>query len=419
MNKLKYIQTLGIKAKKASRELSLLTEEKKNSVLKHFYTNIKNNTNLILKANKIDITNSTKNKIKENLIDRSLLNKERIKYILNSIQEVISLKDPTHKIIAKWKRPNGLIINRITMPIGVLGVIYEARPNVTSDVSVLSFKSGNSAILRGGKEALQSNIVISNLFRSSLKKNKINQDCIQLVNNTDRKIVDLMLSKMSNYIDIIIPRGGKGLVKKVLELSSVPTIGHLEGLCHVYIDNQYDYNQAEKIVLNSKLRRTSICGAAETLLINKSVKKNDIYKILNALKANGCKIIGDSNIRKIFKNCYLAKEKDWSTEYLDSKISVKLVKNIDEAISHIKKYGTNHTECIISKNKKNIKKFERNVESSIIMTNASTQFADGYEFGLGSEVGISTNKMHPRGPVGLEQLVSYKYVVNGKGQTRP
>lgn len=419
MNKLKYIQTLGIKAKKASRELSLLTEEKKNSVLKSFYTNIKNNTNLILKANKIDITNSTKNKIKENLIDRSLLNKERIKSILNSIQEVISLKDPTHKIIAKWKRPNGLIINRITMPIGVLGVIYEARPNVTSDVSVLSFKSGNSAILRGGKEALQSNIVISNLFRSSLKKNKINQDCIQLVNNTDRKIVDLMLSKMSNYIDIIIPRGGKGLVKKVLELSSVPTIGHLEGLCHVYIDNQYDYNQAEKIVLNSKLRKTSICGAAETLLINKSVKKNDIYKILNALEANGCKIIGDSNIRKIFKNCYLAKEKDWSTEYLDSKISVKLVKNIDEAISHIKKYGTNHTECIISKNKKNIKKFERNVESSIIMTNASTQFADGYEFGLGSEVGISTNKMHPRGPVGLEQLVSYKYVVNGKGQTRP
>ncbi len=419
MNKLKYIQTLGIKAKKASRELSLLTEEKKNSVLKSFYTNIKNNTNLILKANKIDITNNTKNKIKENLIDRSLLNKERIKSILNSIQEVISLKDPTHKIIAKWKRPNGLIINRITMPIGVLGVIYEARPNVTSDVSVLSFKSGNSAILRGGKEALQSNIVISNLFRSSLKKNKINQDCIQLVNNTDRKIVDLMLSKMSNYIDIIIPRGGKGLVKKVLELSSVPTIGHLEGLCHVYIDNQYDYNQAEKIVLNSKLRRTSICGAAETLLINKSVKKNDIYKILNALEANGCKIIGDSNIRKIFKNCYLAKEKDWSTEYLDSKISVKLVKNIDEAISHIKKYGTNHTECIISKNKKNIKKFERNVESSIIMTNASTQFADGYEFGLGSEVGISTNKMPPRGPVGLEQLVSYKYVVNGKGQTRP
>ncbi len=419
MNKLKYIQTLGIKAKKASQDLSLLTENKKNSVLESFYKKIQSNCNLILKANKSDIINSRKNKLKENLIDRSLLNKDRIKSMLDSIEEVISFKDPTHKTIARWKRPNGLVINRVTMPIGVLGVIYEARPNVTSDVAVLSFKSGNSAILRGGKEAIQSNIAISNLFRSSLKKNKVNQDCIQLVNNTDRKIVDLMLSKMSGYIDIIIPRGGKGLVKKVLQLSSVPTIGHLEGLCHVYLDNYYDYKKAEKVVFNSKLRRTSICGAAETFLIHQSVKKNDIYKILNKLYINGCKIIGDKNIRKIFKNSSIAKEKDWSTEYLDSKISVKLVHNIDEAINHIKKYGTNHTECIISKNKKNIKKFERNVESSIIMTNASTQFADGYEFGLGSEVGISTNKMHPRGPVGLEQLVTYKYVVNGKGQIRP
>lgn len=344
---------------------------------------------------------------------------KRIKSILNSIEEVISFKDPTHKVIAKWKRPNNLIINRVTMPIGVLGVIYEARPNVTSDVAILSFKSGNSAILRGGKEALESNITISNLFRSSLKKNNISQDCIQLVNNTDRKIVDLMLSKMSDYIDIIIPRGGKSLVKKVLKLSKVPTIGHLEGLCHVYLDNQYHYNTAEKLIINSKLRRTSICGAAETLLIHKSVKKNDIYKILKKLKIQGCKIIGDKKIKKIFEESILARENDWSTEYLDSKISVKIVNNLNEAIDHINKYGTNHTECIISKNKKNIKDFERRIGSSIIMTNASTQFADGYEFGLGSEVGISTNKMHPRGPVGLEQLVTYKYIVNGKGQTRP
>ena len=348
-----------------------------------------------------------------------MLNKERIKSILNSIEEVISFKDPTHKVIAKWKRPNNLIINRVTMPIGVLGVIYEARPNVTSDVAILSFKSGNSAILRGGKEALQSNIIISNLFRSSLKRNNINQDCIQLVNNTDRKIVDLMLSKMSDYIDIIIPRGGKSLVKKVLELSKVPTIGHLEGLCHVYLDNQYNYDTAEKLIINSKLRRTSICGAAETLLIHKSVKKNDVYKILRKLNIKGCKIIGDKKIKKIFKGSILAKENDWSTEYLDSKISVKIVNDLKEAINHIKKYGTNHTECIISKNKNNIKTFEKNISSSIVMTNASTQFADGYEFGLGSEVGISTNKMHPRGPVGLEQLVTYKYIVNGKGQIRP
>ena len=419
MSKLNYIRSLGTKAKKASEELSVLSENKKNAVLKSFYLNIKQNVNKILKANKIDIVSSKKNKLKDNLIDRSMLNKERIKSILNSIEEVISFKDPTHKVIAKWKRPNNLIINRVTMPIGVLGVIYEARPNVTSDVAILSFKSGNSAILRGGKEALQSNIIISNLFRSSLNRNNINEDCIQLVNNTDRKIVDLMLSKMSDYIDIIIPRGGKSLVKKVLELSKVPTIGHLEGLCHIYLDNQYNYDTAEKLILNSKLRRTSICGAAETLLINKSVKKNDVYKILRKLNIKGCKIIGDKKIQKIFKGSILAKENDWSTEYLDSKISVKVVNDLKEAINHIKKYGTNHTECIISKNKNNIKNFEKNISSSIVMTNASTQFADGYEFGLGSEVGISTNKMHPRGPVGLEQLVTYKYIVNGKGQIRP
>ena len=419
MSKLNYIRSLGVKAKKASEELSVLSENKKNAVLKSFYLNIKKNVNKILKANKKDIISSKKNKLKDNLIDRSMLNKERIKSILSSIEEVISFKDPTHKIIAKWKRPNNLIINRVTMPIGVLGVIYEARPNVTSDVAILSFKSGNSAILRGGKEALQSNIIISNLFRSSLNRNNINEDCIQLVNNTDRKIVDLMLSKMSDYIDIIIPRGGKSLVKKVLELSKVPTIGHLEGLCHIYLDNQYNYDTAEKLILNSKLRRTSICGAAETLLINKSVKKNDVYKILRKLNIKGCKIIGDKKIQKIFKGSILAKENDWSTEYLDSKISVKVVNDLKEAINHIKKYGTNHTECIISKNKNNIKSFEKNISSSIVMTNASTQFADGYEFGLGSEVGISTNKMHPRGPVGLEQLVTYKYIVNGKGQIRP
>ena len=251
MSKLNYIRSLGVKAKKASEELSVLSENKKNAVLKSFYLNIKKNVNKILKANKKDIISSKKNKLKDNLIDRSMLNKERIKSILNSIEEVISFKDPTHKIIAKWKRPNNLIINRVTMPIGVLGVIYEARPNVTSDVAILSFKSGNSAILRGGKEALQSNIIISNLFRSSLNRNNINEDCIQLVNNTDRKIVDLMLSKMSDYIDIIIPRGGKSLVKKVLELSKVPTIGHLEGLCHIYLDNQYNYDTAEKLILNS------------------------------------------------------------------------------------------------------------------------------------------------------------------------
>lgn len=419
MNKYKYIETLGKKAKVASEELSNLSEHKKNEVLKQFHSKVKKNTNLILKANKIDILNSKKNKLSDNLIDRSLLNKDRIKSILNSIEEVISFKDPSNQIIAKWKRPNGLVINRMTIPIGVLGVIYEARPNVTSDVSILSFKSGNCAILRGGKEAIQSNIMISNLFRSSLKQKKINQDCIQLVNNTDRAIVDLMLSKMEKYIDIIIPRGGKGLVKKVLDLSNVPTIGHLEGLCHIFLDKKFKISNAVNLILNSKLRRTSICGAAETLLIHKSANKKFVIEILNKLNDAGCKIMADKNIIKIFPKAKLAKEKDWNTEYLDAKISVKFVNDVDEATRHIKKYGTNHTECIISDDKNVINKFIKNVISSIVMVNASTQFADGYEFGLGSEVGISTNKMHPRGPVGLEQLVTYKYIVNGKNHIRP
>ena len=419
MNKYKYIEALGKKAKVASEELSNLSEHKKNEVLKQFHSKVKKNTNLILKANKIDILNSKKNKLSDNLIDRSLLNKDRIKSILNSIEEVISFKDPSNQIIAKWKRPNGLVINRMTIPIGVLGVIYEARPNVTSDVSILSFKSGNCAILRGGKEAIQSNIMISNLFRSSLKQKKINQDCIQLVNNTDRAIVDLMLSKMEKYIDIIIPRGGKGLVKKVLDLSNVPTIGHLEGLCHIFLDKKFKISNAVNLILNSKLRRTSICGAAETLLIHKSANKRFVIEILNKLNDAGCKIVADKNIIKIFPKAKLAKEKDWNTEYLDAKISVKLVNDVDDATRHIKKYGTNHTECIISDDKNIINKFIKNVTSSIVMVNASTQFADGYEFGLGSEVGISTNKMHPRGPVGLEQLVTYKYIVNGKNHIRP
>ncbi len=419
MNKLSYIQSLGKKAVTAANELGKVTEKKKNDVLYSFFKKIKSNTNTIIKFNKIDIATSRKNKIKENLIDRSLLNKDRIKSILNSIEEVISFKDPTNRILAQWTRPNGLKIKRVSMPIGVLGIIYEARPNVTSDVSILSFKSGNAAILRGGKEALKSNIAISNLFRSSLKEKKINQDCIQLVNNTDRKIVDLMLSKMSDYIDIIIPRGGKGLVKKVLDLSTVPTIGHLEGLCHVYLDKSFDFIKAKKVILNSKMRRTSICGAAETLLIHKSVSKKLIIDVLNLLNNSGCKIIADKKINKIFKNSILAKDKDWKTEYLDAKISVKIVSNINEAIQHIKTYGTNHTECIISNDKMSIQKFSNEITSSIVMINASTQFADGYEFGLGSEVGISTNKMHPRGPVGLEQLVTYKYIVSGQGHTRP
>ena len=414
----KQLIKIGENAVKAANLLSLLKEKTKNKVLKDFLIFIKKEKNKIINANKVDIEKAKKNKISENLINRLLINEKKINSIIHSVQEVIKFKDPTHKIVSKWKRPNGLIINKYTVPIGVIGVIYEARPNVTADVATLCFKSGNAVILRGGSEALLTNKVISELFIKALKKNKIDENCVQLIKNTDRKLVDYLLSKMDKYINVIIPRGGKNLVKKVLEMSSVPIIGHLEGLCHVYIDKYANLEMAKKITLNAKMRNTSICGAAETLLVHKSCIKTHLKPILQLLSISGCEIIGDAIVKKNFKNSIIAKEQDWKTEYLDSKISVKVVNNIEEAIKHINKYGTKHTESIITENKKNAKLFLTNVDSSIVLHNASTQFADGGEFGFGAEVGISTNKLHPRGPVGLEQLTTYKYIIEGNGQIR-
>lgn len=418
MKKNNYLDQLGKKSLIASSSIVNLTEKQKNKALNDYILEIRKNKKNILKANALDIKKAKSKNIKDNIIERSILNNDRVESIIKSIKEVIKLKDPTKKIISSWKRPNGLTIQRVTMPIGVIGVIYEARPNVTADISILCFKSGNCAILRGGTEAFYSNTILSNLFRKILKKNKINPDCIQLINKTSRDHVDYLLSSMRSYIDVIVPRGGKDLVKKVLDLSKVPVIGHLEGLCHTYIDSNAKLDMAKKITLNAKLRRTGICGATETLLVHKKVLQTHLLPILNLLHKNNCKIVGDKLVKKYFPLATLAQEKDWRTEYLDSIISVKIVNSIDDAISHIKKYGTNHTESIVTANKKNAQKFLNEVTSSIVMHNASTQFADGYEFGLGAEVGISTNKLHPRGPVGLEQLTSYKYIVKGNGQTR-
>ena len=414
-----YLDQLGKKSLEAARSIFNLDEKRKNKVLNDYIKIINTNKNKIINQNKIDIKNAEKKKIKSHLIERSILNESRINSIIKSIKEVIKLKDPCGKIISTTKRKNGLHIQKVTMPIGVIGVIYEARPNVTADISILCFKSGNAAILRGGSEAFHSNTILSNLFRSVLKKNKIDPNCIQLVNKTDRTYVDYLLSNMQSYIDIIVPRGGKNLVAKVLKFSTVPVIGHLEGLCHLYIDQDANLEMAKKITLNAKMRRTSICGATETLLIHKKIVKTHLLPILNLLHKNKCKIIGDKTVKKIFTLATTAKESDWKTEYLDSIISVKIVNDIDEAITHIKKYGTNHTESIVTNNPKAASKFLNQVTSAIVMHNTSTQFADGYEFGLGAEVGISTNKMHPRGPVGLEQLTTYKYVVKSKGAIRP
>ena len=408
---------IGIKARKASEYK--VTTEVKNKVLNDYAKLIKNEKKFIINQNSKDINYARKKGLKENLIKRLHLNEDKLNGIINSILKIVKLRDPIDKTLDKWKRPNGLNIKRVSIPIGVIGVIYESRPNVTSDVASLCFKSGNVVILKGGSEAINSNKALAKLFRKALKKNKVDENFIQFIDSKQRKLVDIMLSKMKKYIDVIIPRGGKNLVKKVLELSKVPIIGHLEGLCHTYIDKDAELKMAKEVVYNAKLRNTSICGATETILIHKNIVKKFSNPILQELENSGCKIIGDKILKSYYKGqVYPAKEKDWSTEYLASIVSVKVVKNSEEAIKHINKYGTMHTDSIITKNKKTAKYFLKNVKSSIAMHNTSTQFADGGEFGFGGEVGISTNTLPPRGPVGLNQLISYKYEITSNGKIR-
>ena len=413
----KYLRIIGENAQKAFNYK--INKKKKNKVLKKFLILVKKNKLKIINQNKKDIIIAKKKRLRKNLIDRLELNSKKIDQIVKSINSISKLKDPINITLDKWNRPNGLIIKKVTIPLGVIGVIYESRPNVTADVSSLCFKSGNCVILRGGSEAYFSNKIIVNLFRKALKLNNVDQNYVQFIENKDRKLVDLILSKMEKYIDIIIPRGGKNLVKKVQSMSSVPFIGHLEGICHTYIDKDVDLKLATKIVHNAKLRNTSICGATETILFHEKTLKKYVNPILKKLEENDCIIYADNKIKKIFKGTSInAKEKNWSTEYLSAKVSVKSVKNVIEAVNHINKYGTMHTDAIISKNKKAAKFFLRNVKSSIAIHNSSTQFADGGEFGFGGEVGISTNKLPPRGPVGLNQLVTYKYEILGSGQIR-
>ena len=414
---MKHLLKIGRNAKKAAQ--IKIDNKTKNKVLEKFLLLIEKNKNKIFFANNKDISFAAKKNIPENLINRLKLDKVKIEDIQKSIYNIKKLDDPTNKVIEKWKRPNGLLIKKISTPIGVIGVIYESRPNVTSDVSSLCFKSGNVVILRGGSEANNTNLVFADLFRKSLQLNKVDQNFVQIINNKNRKSVDYMLSNMQNFIDVIIPRGGKSLVRKVQNLSKVPIIGHLEGVCHTYIDNAADLKMAINVVHNAKLRNTSICGATETILIHKKIIKKFCNPILKRLSDNNCEIIADMNIRKHFNG--LSKKstkKTWSTEHLSSKVSVKTVNNIDDAINHINKYGTMHTDCIISNNKRNAEYFIKNIKSSIAMHNTSTQFADGGEFGFGGEVGISTNTLPPRGPIGLKQLTSFKYAVLGNGQIR-
>ena len=412
----KFMNLIGIKSRKASERK--INTETKNKVLILYARLIDKEKKSILRENIKDIAFAKNKGLKENLINRLRIDDLKLRAIKVSINKISKLKDPVNVTLKKWSRPNGLNIKRVTIPIGVIGVIYESRPNVTSDVASLCFKSGNSVILKGGSEALNTNRILAKLFRQALKKNKVNENYIQFVDSKDRKMVDIMLSKMKKYIDVIIPRGGKNLVKKVQNLSSVPVIGHLEGMCHTYIDKDASLKMAKKVTVNAKLRNTSICGATETLLIHKKNSKF-VSEILNLLEKNGCIIYADRKIKKIYNGkTKIANNRTWSKEFLSAKISVKLVNHINEAIYHINKYGTMHTDSIITKNSKSAKKFLKEIKSSIAMHNTSTQFADGGEFGFGGEVGISTNTLPPRGPVGLNQLVSYKYQVSSNGKTR-
>ena len=415
MNKL--MNLIGIRARKAIEKK--IDSKIKNKVLNDYALLLYREKNLILNENKKDVKFAENKRIEENLINRLRVDEVKLKSIRDSIKKILKFKDPVDVTLEKWSRPNGLNIKRVSIPIGVIGVIYESRPNVTADVASLCFKSGNAVILKGGSEAINTNRILAKLFRRALKINKVNKNFIQFIDSKERKMVDIMLSRMNKYIDVLIPRGGKNLIKRVQEFSKVPIIGHLEGLCHTFIDKDAELNMASKIVYNAKLRNTSICGATETILMHEKIVEKFCNPILKKLEEKDCKIYGDKRLKKYYKGkLYPVKEKDWSTEYLTAAVSVKIVKSSKEAINHINKYGTMHTDAIITKNKKTAVQFLKNVKSSIAMHNTSTQFADGGEFGFGGEVGISTNTLPPRGPVGLKQLVSYKYEISSRGKIR-
>ena len=413
------LKQIGTQAKEAAAEIAVLSTDKKNQILQTMADELLKNSKKILDANKIDLKNSKDLDLTPALIDRLSLSEERINGMANGLLKIIPLEDPVGNITDSWKTDEGLHIKKIRSPFGVIGVIYEARPNVTSDVSGLCLKSGNAVILRGGSEAFNTNKIISNLFRKSLKINGVDENYVQFIESKNRKIVDDLLSKMKGNIDLVIPRGGKSLVKKVDDLSTVPYIGHLEGICHTYIDKKAELGMAIKVLENAKMRNTSICGATETVLFHKNIAKKFVNPVLKNLQKKGCNIYGDKNVKKLFKGkANLANQKNWSTEYLSANISAKVVRDVSDAVKHINQFGTMHTDSIITADKKAANYFLKNIKSSIGIHNSSTQFADGGEFGFGAEVGISTNNLPPRGPVGLGQLVSYKYEVYGNGQIR-
>ena len=417
MSILETINELGKKAKDASIKIRVLHKEKKKVAYEHLEKNIKDKASIILSANKLDIENAISNNLSKPLINRLKVTDESISGIIKSITQIKNQPDPIGIILENWEQPNGLKFSKISVPLGVLGVIYESRPNVTVDASCLALKSNNALILRGGSDSYHTSKQLVNIITESFKETGLPNDIIQMIPTTDREAVDHLLA-MNNYVNVIIPRGGKSLIKKINEKSKIPVIKHLEGLCHVYVDKEANLEIAKNVILNSKLRRPEICGAAETLLIDAALK-DKVLELIQPIYKAGCTIKGDDFIRSLNNNFEKAKDEDWSTEYLDKIISCKIVNGVEGAIDHINRYSSNHTESIITENEQTFSNFYNNIDSAIILKNASTQFADGGEFGFGAEIGISTDKLHVRGPVGAKHLTTFKYIVHGNGQTRP
>ena len=413
------MMAVGAAARDAARAMREAGSDAKTKALTIGAAAIRSRAAEILAANKGDIEAAKAAGMAAPLLDRLMLNDARIEAMAAGIETVAALPDPVGRELARWSRPNGLDIARVATPIGVIGIIYESRPNVTADAGALALKSGNVAILRGGSDSIRSSLAIQAAMAEGLKAAGLPQTAIQVVKSTDRAAVGMMLEGLGGTVDLIVPRGGKGLTGRVINEARVPVLAHLEGLCHVYIHSAADLEKSRSIALNAKMRRTSVCGAAETLLVDKAVLKSHGVPVLEDLVKAGCEIRGDEAVRAVYPAAKPATEEDWKTEYLDAIIAVRVVDGLEQAIQHIEHYGSHHTDSIVTEDAMAAEAFMNSVDSAIVLWNASTQFADGGEFGMGAEIGIGTGKMHARGPVGAEQLTTFKYVVRGNGQTRP
>lgn len=413
------MNAMGAQAAIAARELGRATTEQKNNALIAAAQNLRAQTEELLTANRVDMDIAKEAGLNNARLDRIALDAGRVEGIAKALEDVAALPDPVGDVMARWDRPNGLDISRVRVPLGVIGVIYESRPNVTADAAALCLKSGNAVILRGSSEIQNSAKAVAACFDAALEGVGLPKTCVQLVPTPDREAVGMMLAGLEGTIDVIVPRGGKSLVERVQNDARVPVFSHLDGICHTYIHASADIEMAKDITLNAKLRRTGICGATETLLIDRQCADTHLKPLIEALLDEGCEVRGDEDVANVDKRVVPATAQDWDTEYLDSIISVKLIEGVEDAISHIASHGSGHTEAIIAEDASAAEAYLNGVDSAIVMHNASTQFADGGEFGMGAEIGIATGRFHARGPVGLEQLTTFKYQVRGSGQTRP